>query len=154
MSRRDAIAKAKANRAAGAGTANDLRSALSSFDGTFPDNWEPEAGDMIVGTIVRYGEGPRTKFGKSFVVTIHDTATDRDWSVWLSQTTLKNEFRRLNPQVGEQVGIKYFGKRTSADGVEYHAYKVITDRKQDALSMLGPEPEPEIADGEDDGLPF
>lgn len=124
----------------------DLRTELREHRG-FAPTWQPEVGDMIVGLVREFSVAPG-QYGDVNVVTIHDEETDEDWAVWLSSTVLLNEFQRLEPKVGERIGIRYDGKVLSKNsGNSYHRYLVKIDREDADLRERGGEtsPAPEAA---------
>ncbi len=108
----------------------DLRRELKDFDGTHPDSWRPNVGDMLVGTVIRYDRG-RTKHGDAPICVIRDEVTDEPRSVWLLHTVLRDEFKEQRPRVGESIGIK----RLPDSDKGYKRYVLRVDR-----------PEPDVPD--------
>ncbi|MDA2927996.1 hypothetical protein MYX78_12335, partial [Acidobacteria bacterium AH-259-G07] len=67
----------------------DLRSELQNFDGTFPESWKPDIGDILVGTLVRYDSG-YTDYGEYLIAVIQDDETGEKRSVWLLHEVLRS----------------------------------------------------------------
>ena len=125
---------------------------MSAFDPR-RDSWEPvelNAGDRIVGTVEQLPtraafeghrlflrqRGPR---GGTFVVGLYATAKR-------GHTLLEQKLRELGVQVGDQIGVRYGGKRRTADGErEYRGYEVWLVCRRCAIEIIGGRParEPE-----------
>jgi hypothetical protein len=74
----------------------------------------------------------------------------------LLHRVLIDELRRARPKPGELVLVKWLGKKTSASGQEYVAYRVLVDREDQGVdwAALGePSEEGPSAEPEDD-IPF
>jgi len=85
--------------------------------------WMPEPGDKIVGRIVelstlesQYGEYP---------LIIVATDDGREFAIHCFRTVLKNEVAKKRPQIGDRIGVKYFGKQPDKD---FHGYKLVLER--------------------------
>lgn len=115
----------------------DLRTELRQHKG-FAPSWQPEPGDIIVGTIVGFSIGSG-QYGDVNIATIHDEEINQDLAVWLSSKVLLNEFQRLEPKIGERIGIRYDGKHPDKG---YHRYIVQIDRKDEVLRERGGETSP------------
>lgn len=137
---------ARAYRRARTGVADnrrDLRDELERFDGTFPDPWIPDVGDVLIGEVLRYDRGP-TAYGTFPVVTVVDEEAGEERSVWLLHLVLRHEFARQRLRVGERVGIKRLPDGTSdATGHLYRRYVVRVHR-----------PDAELLDPAADDLDF
>ena len=104
-----------------------FRQAAESDDGTYPEAWIPDVGDLLIGEITDYSEGS-TKHGTYKIVVIHDEDGDKPRAVWLVHKVLENEFRKHQPKIGERVSIKRHEDGCTATGTEYHRYRVRVDR--------------------------
>lgn len=94
-----------------------------------PESWVPEqAGDEIVGELVRYSRGT-TSYGEQ-VIAVLRTVEGVERSVWLLHAVLRGEFAKLRPRPGELVLIRYQGKRKGAGGGVYAGYRVEVDRDE------------------------
>ena len=78
---------------------------------SFPEAWRPETGDKLVGTIISLDER-ENEYGVYPIVTVLTDAGDElSWHAF--HTVAKNELAKLEPRVGEQIGIKYHGRDKS-----------------------------------------
>lgn len=63
-------------------------------------------------------------------------------ALWLWHDALASQLRRLRPQPGDKLVIRYNGRQTSGTGRSYHAYTVVSDRDPavswDDLAAGGP----------------
>jgi hypothetical protein len=108
----------------------DLRAELEGEDGTYPEAWRPEVGEILVGELTGYDQGT-TPYGPAVIARVVDEATGETWSVWLIHHVLLDEFRKLRPKPGERVGLKRL-----EDADHYRRYSVRVDRPQDELPDL------------------
>jgi len=124
----------------------DIRDELERFDGTFPEAWIPEPGDILVGEILRYDVGP-TAYGRFPVATIADEETGEELSVWLLHTALRSSFAQLRPRIGERIGIRRLEDGTGdATGHTYRRFLVRVDRPEGELLDLEPDDAIDAAD--------
>lgn len=103
----------------------DLAAELDADDGEFPESWKPRPGDKVVGVVKNYTTG-ETKFGPRpicVIETLNDQGVPYLLSIWLSHTVLVNEFRKVRPKVGEEIGVK-----RNEDGPGYARYRVLVNR--------------------------
>lgn len=114
----------------------DLAKELEGFDGRWPASWRPKEGEMLIGRIIRYSEGPG-RFGPVRTAIIERDDGTRA-SLWLSSMVLLDQFNRERPRVGERVGVKYLGKHPQKG---YHRFTLVVDREEPApdFSPLGGE---------------
>lgn len=135
-----------------------------------PASWVPKReGDEIVGELVRFDRG-KTAYGEQ-VIAVLRTPEGVERSVWLLHAVLRQEFAKLQPELGELVLIRYEGKREpEGDGSSYQHYRLEVEREDGPIdwSELGAEAESELnlsttpgapleekADrGADDEIPF
>lgn len=98
-------------------------------DRQYPESWVPKAaGDTIAGEFVRLDTGT-TSYGEQTIAVLREqNGVER--SVWLLHAVLRNELAKLRPKPGELVLIRYDGKKDSAAGTRYAAYRVEVDREQ------------------------
>ena len=83
--------------------------------------WKPEEGDAIAGAIMGIETDAGTN-NDSTLVDIELIDTQEIISVWLS-ATLEKAFTKQKTGIGDVIGIKYFGKRTSEKtGREFKAF--------------------------------
>ena len=50
-------------------------------------------------------------------------------SIWVFHDALLSQMRRLRPQPGDRIAVRYNGKRVSGTNRAYHDYDVATDRE-------------------------
>ena len=118
----------RANKSATQGCGRDLRDELEKFDGTYPESWRPEVGEILVGTIVRYETGS-TNYGSYPICVVRDEQSGAERSVWLLHAVLRDEFEKQKPLPGERCGIK----RLPDSDKNYKRYVVRIDRDQPDL---------------------
>jgi hypothetical protein len=80
--------------------------------------WRPEAGAMVIGTVVDV-DSRTTEFGTYPIVTLRTEAGD-EVAVHGFHTVLKNEFSKRPPRPGERLGVKYLGKSPKG----YESYRL------------------------------
>jgi hypothetical protein len=91
-----------------------------------PTSWRPQPGEKIVGTVVDLATIDRG-YGDYLVVTLRTDDGD-ELDVHCYHTVLASELARLQPRVGERLGIKYLGRD---DGRRYERYRVRIERLSD-----------------------
>ena len=114
----------------------DLRKELDALGDQATNQWRPEVGDVIVGKIVAYDQGP-TRYGECQIAVLQEEPTNEHCEVWLGHMVLKNWFARVKPTVGERVAIKRLGDSDKG----YKRYNLLIDRE-------------ELQDSEKDEIPF
>lgn len=85
--------------------------------------WMPEPGDKIVGTVVELSE-LESQYG-TYPLLVLATEDGREMAIHAFRTVLKNEVAKKRPQIGDKVGIKYFGQLPDKD---FHGYKLVIER--------------------------
>jgi hypothetical protein len=88
-----------------------------------PIEWRPAVGDRLVGTVTDI-DTIATDYGESPLLIV-ETDDGDVYSVACWHTVLKREVAKREPQVGDRIGIKYFGVR---DGQNYEYYKLVLER--------------------------
>lgn len=107
MSLRERLAKAEANTYSG-------------------ENWTPqEEGDMICGFITDI-KTVTSDHGEACVLTIADDVLG-EMDVFCGRKSLAGQIHKLNPEVGEEIGIRYDGQYQTINGTGYN-YTVLMDR--------------------------
>jgi len=125
---------AKAKEVKRESSVRSLYDVLEGWD-EFPPAWKPVPGEILVGTVEAY-DIATGKYGESKVCVVKDQAEGPFIAVYLSSTVLLQEFMKLRPKIGEQVGIRYLGKNTEGDNA-YHRYKVVVDREMNVDEFFG-----------------
>jgi hypothetical protein len=119
-----------------------MRRAMLEDDGSPPELWNPEAGDQLVGELLRLEER-ETRVGTAQVAVVADADNGQLWSVFLTRTVLKSEFERQAPRAGDIVGIKYHGTKSFRSGEgTYHYYTVRVSRAPGSDQPSGRSPAP------------
>ncbi len=93
--------------------------ALDRRDG-FPEPWKPSAGDKLVGQIIGI-DVRETEYGEYPILTVL-TDTSAGLSFRAYHTVATNEIAKLDPDVGEKIGIAYH--RKAADG-RHERYRIL-----------------------------
>ena len=136
---------------------DEFREDMNSFDGTFPQSWRPEVGDIIVGQVTGFSTGPAGEYGPRPIIIMQDETTEETVSVWLLSQILIGAVQDARPRVGDRIGIKRLADRTGASGRTYKNWLVRVDRKDGAempdLAKYMPS-ETLIPPGAEDDLPF
>jgi len=101
-----------------------------------PTRWRPEPGDKVIGRLVKNEE--RRSFGRSaptlFILVppaTGDPHDERYVTVRASGVVMRSALDQLKPGAGEQVAIKYEGRRPTADGQREYAYYRFAVRRKD-----------------------
>lgn len=104
-----------------------------------PEGWRPEVGDVVIGTIdeVTTGNGD---FGE-YPLLIIEKADGEFIAVHAFHSVLRNEIESLQPSEGDEIGVKYLGKKEPKGGLKkgmspFENYKVKLDRKSPAGSTV------------------
>lgn len=99
------------------------------------EGWRPDPGDKIQGTIVDITTRDSEYQDDTYPVLEIKNELDGEYiAVHAFHSVLKREISNQKPEVGDRIGIKYFGKvtgkRTDTKGrpVEFEKYKVVVDR--------------------------
>jgi hypothetical protein len=95
-----------------------------------PDPWDPSPGDKVAGEVVAVTEYD-DKFNPGATYPVVDLLVDPETltgvRLYGSRTVLRNELRRLDPQPGDWLGVKYLGRIA---GNDYDSYKVAMERRR------------------------
>jgi hypothetical protein len=86
------------------------------------------AGDEIAGTVVRLDVAD-TEYGQQKIVVV-DPGDGNLRSIWLLHDALVSQMKKLKPQPGDVIAVRYLGRQTSGSGRSYHAYTVATDAER------------------------
>ncbi len=93
----------------------------------YPEAWRPKPGDKLVGELVHVEERDGG-YGAYPVLTIRDQ-DGKDWAWHGMHSVARGEVGRLQPRIGERLGVKYLGKLTGKTaGTTYHGWKVRAER--------------------------
>lgn len=86
--------------------------------------WKPEEDSpaSISGELIERKVMPGEKYGPYPFLSVLPAGASEAWAVHVFGTVLKNEVEAQDPQVGDQVGIKYLG---TPAGKEYKLYKLV-----------------------------
>jgi hypothetical protein len=99
-----------------------------------------KAGDEIAGTVVRLDVAD-TEYGPQRIVVV-DPGDGALRSIWLLHDALLSQMKKLKPQPGDVIAVRYLGRQQSGNGRSYHAYTVATDREQPQFQWDGPSARP------------
>lgn len=93
-------------------------------------------GDEIAGTVKRL-DTAETSYGPAKIVVV-DPGDGNLRSIWLIHDALLSQMRKLKPQPGDVIAVRYLGKQKSpASGRSYHAYTVASDRDRPGFEWDG-----------------
>jgi hypothetical protein len=98
------------------------------LDRKYPPSWRPEEkGDAIRGKFLRLDYAERFECPVAVIGT-----GEGERSVFLFHETLRSKLKRLAPESGEPIGIRYDGQvaSTANPGRRYHDYSVAVVREQ------------------------
>ena len=126
-----------------------LRQRVKASTGDRAPAWKPEPDDMVEGPLVRvdWSDGDDKK-APCRVATIHNVPTDADVSVFAGSVVLQRLFKKLQPQVGEYILLRYIGL---ADDGKTKLYDMVVDRDEvepERVTWDAPD------DGDAEGVPF
>ena len=91
------------------------------------DAWRPEAGDELIGKVVRYNMRKMDDGDDYPVVTVERDSGDK-WAFHAFHKVARSQMEEEgNPQAGDEIAIRYLGK---VDGGQYsyHNYRVVVER--------------------------
>lgn len=108
-------------------TDEDLLAKLDSAPSGPGNDWSPEPGDTVIGTVRRF-EHPKTKTGDRFlpIVVLEVEATEgttEELRVPVKHRVLASELLDSKVQLGDRVAIRYLGQ---PEGKSYYLYRVST----------------------------
>ena len=87
-------------------TTDPLRERLDQHEGDSVPYWDPEVGDVVIGTIVAIEVRTAPHSGRTPVLTIQDEISGGLIDVWALHTVLRSELKKLRPKKGDRIGIK------------------------------------------------
>lgn len=111
----------------------------------FPEPWKPEPGDKLIGELVDF-DTRESEYGDPYpilTVLAGDGSTmdgepisgEHAWHAF--HTMSRGEVQRKQPQIGEHVGISYYGEGRAAEGMNApKRFRLLVDRQQQ-LTMAG-----------------
>lgn len=100
--------------------------------------WKPDTeGDTVKGKLIDRGEWTGD-YGTSPTLTIQTDAGDI-YVVFCSSGVLKSNVERQNPQIGDEVGIRYLGEAEGKSGRTYKNFKFVVVRSAaNEIAAAGP----------------
>jgi hypothetical protein len=120
---------------------------------SFPEPWHPNVLDKLMGIII----GLRTRtteYGEYPIVTVR-TDAGQDFAFHAFHTVARSELEKLQPRVGDWIGIAYHGPHPTKG---YERYRVIITRDTGgaAIDNSAPKdpPDQDATPGNDDEIPF
>lgn len=110
------------------------------------DAWRPEAGDVVIGRVLRIMEaGEHSPFGRYPIVTIQRDSDGQCVNVHSFHSVLRRELSRQEVGEGDRVGIKYMGEVKGGDYGKFENYRVIKDH---AIMESAPRQRVVVSDGQ------
>jgi hypothetical protein len=121
---------------------------LSDRLDSFPEPWRPSPGDKVIGEVVELDERD-SDYGDPYTIITLLTDEGTEVAVHCFHQILRNAVERKRPQVGDRVGVAYFGKaERAAPGMNpAERYRMIVERNPAAAAT------PDDVDGMDQTLP-
>ena len=128
---------------------------------SFPEGWRPTPGDKLVGVTIGL-ETRTTEYGDYPIVTLR-TDEGRDFAFHAYHTVARRELEKLQPKVGDRIGIAYHGPHPTRN---YERYRIVIARATggddestsgDAGSRVPPQSpldQPATTNDDDDDIPF
>jgi hypothetical protein len=113
-------------------------SSLSDRLGSFPEPWRPSPGDKVIGEVTEIDERD-SDYGDPYTIITLLTDEGEEVSVHCFHTMLRNAVERKRPQVGDRVGVAYFGQAESAPAGMNPAerYRLIVERAANGTTDAG-----------------
>jgi hypothetical protein len=91
-------------------------------------DWMPDEGDVVAGTIIDAMVVPTIKLGDVPLAVIKERDTDIKFGCWLTPKMLRRLFDEKRPAPGSKVVIQFNGKRDGNKGREYKHFTVRVER--------------------------
>jgi len=89
--------------------------------------WRPEAGDSLTGKVVGVDSRDSDYSDEPYPLLEIETSDGAVYAFHAFHTVAKREISRLQPEVGDEIGIKYFGKQAGNKN-SYEKYRVIVEK--------------------------
>jgi hypothetical protein len=126
--------------------------------GSFPEAWRPAPGDKIIGELTEF-DTRSSDYGEPYPILTLLTDEGEEYAIHAFHTMLRNAVERKNPQIGDRVGIAYFGpaEKPAAPGMSpAERYRMIVERNSnsDEPPAVSESSEPEPAGPDPDDIPF
>ncbi|HEY8372376.1 MAG TPA: hypothetical protein VIL00_06495 [Pseudonocardiaceae bacterium] len=103
-----------------------------------PEPWNPTEPDGIQGTVTAVLEEEGKYSDEPIPVVVIKTA-DGEFTIKGYRSVLRNEIKRVNPQVGGTFAVKYFGEKAKKNGEgRYHHYRVAYQGPAQPTAPTGP----------------
>jgi hypothetical protein len=125
----------------------DITSMLDSF----PEGWRPSPGDKLIGVVIGL-ETRVAEYGEYPIVSVR-TDGGQDFAFHAYHTVARRELEKLQPQLGDRIGIAYHGPHPTKG---YERYRIIIVRRAGEVTMddAPPADGPErAAAGDEDAAP-
>jgi hypothetical protein len=118
---------------------------------SMPEGWRPQPGDKLIAVVIG-SETRTTEYGEYPILTVR-TDSGQDVAVHAFHTVLRRELEKLQPRVGDRIGIAYHGLHPTRG---YERYRVVITRDTGGSDSAVSEPSGEGPSGsdDDDGIPF
>ena len=119
-----------------------MGSILDRLDAEPAESWKPVVGDQLVGVVENMARFDGGGYEPYTIVTIVEPSGVRK-AVHAFHTTLANSLDRDGVCIGDEIGIRYEGKKPSKGvGKDYHAYKVVVQHPAGWSPSTAPAPAP------------
>jgi hypothetical protein len=102
----------------------DLVRELEAMEDARSTTWSPAPGEILVGRVVGYDTITGQYSPCRAAIVEREDGSGRV-TVWLSALVLQDLFAKQQPEVGEQIGLRYLGKHPAKG---YKRFALIVDR--------------------------
>ncbi len=97
------------------------------------EGWRPEIGQELIGTIVRMDERQTDDYPDPYpILTIKPIEGDLI-AFHAFHTVAKTELAGQEPQVGDEIGIRYLGEEKGAR-YSYHNYRIVVEKNKHSIA--------------------
>lgn len=90
---------------------------------SFPEGWRPTPGDKLIGVVIGL-ESRTNEYGEHPIVTVR-TDDGKDYAFHAFHTVAKGELAKLQPKVGDRIGVAYHGPHLTKG---YERYRIVIAR--------------------------
>ncbi len=100
-----------------------FRQAAEDDDGSYAEPVKLAVNEILFGVLEDWDKRSTT-YGKYDVALVRDEDTDELRALWVMYTVLIEEFKRVNPQIGERLSVKRHADGVSESGTKYRRFRV------------------------------
>ena len=90
---------------------------------SYPEGWRPQAGDKLIGVVIGIEE--RTGDYEPYPIVTIRTDGGSDFAFHAYHTVARREVEKLEPKVGDRIGVDYHGLHPERN---YERYRIVLQR--------------------------